>query len=98
MRASVSISSSAGAGRRRWRWCPAIYIIFTRWRGDGGGKSHAESGTSGSPKGEGGQPTTHNSERTHYTMKSELGLLWIPVGFLLMIGAVAALFLTVMPS
>lgn len=31
-------------------------------------------------------------------MKDELGLLWIPVGFLLMIGAVAALFLTVMPS
>ena len=28
-------------------------------------------------------------------MKNELGLLWIPVGFLLMIGAVAALFLTV---
>jgi len=31
-------------------------------------------------------------------MKHELGLLWIPVGFLLMIGMVAALFLTVMPS
>jgi hypothetical protein len=31
-------------------------------------------------------------------MKHELGLLWIPVGFLLMIGVVAALFLTVLPS
>ncbi len=31
-------------------------------------------------------------------MKHELGLLWIPVGFHLMIGFVAALFLTVMPS
>jgi hypothetical protein len=31
-------------------------------------------------------------------MKNELGLLWIPVGFLLMIGVVAALFLTVLPS
>ena len=31
-------------------------------------------------------------------MKNELGLLWIPVGFILMIGMVAALFLTVMPS
>ena len=31
-------------------------------------------------------------------MKHELGLLWIPVGFLLMIGVVAALFLTVVPS
>ena len=40
------------------------------------------------------QLTTEDSR----TMKNELGLLWIPVGFLLMIGAVAALFLTVMPS
>ena len=31
-------------------------------------------------------------------MKEELGLLWIPVGYILMIGAVAALFLTVLPS
>jgi hypothetical protein len=31
-------------------------------------------------------------------MKHELGLLWIPVGFLLMIGTVAALFLTVVRS
>jgi hypothetical protein len=31
-------------------------------------------------------------------MKNELGLLWIPVGFIVMIGMVAALFLTVMPS
>ena len=31
-------------------------------------------------------------------MKEELGLLWIPAGFVLMIAAVAALFLTVMPS
>ena len=31
-------------------------------------------------------------------MKNELGLLWIPAGFLFMIGAVAALFLTVIPS
>ena len=31
-------------------------------------------------------------------MKHELGLLWIPVGFLLLIGVVAALFLTVLPS
>ena len=40
------------------------------------------------------KPTTEDLN----TMKNELGLLWIPVGFLLMIGAVAALFLTVMPS
>jgi hypothetical protein len=31
-------------------------------------------------------------------MKDELGLLWIPVGFILMIVAVAALFLTVVPA
>jgi hypothetical protein len=31
-------------------------------------------------------------------MKHELGLLWIPLGFLLVIGVVAALFLTVVPS
>ena len=31
-------------------------------------------------------------------MKNELGLLWIPAGFLFMIGAVAALFLTVLPA
>ena len=31
-------------------------------------------------------------------MKNELGLLWIPAGFILMITAVAALFLAVMPS
>jgi len=31
-------------------------------------------------------------------MKDELGLLWIPVGFLLMIASVAALFLTVLPG
>jgi hypothetical protein len=31
-------------------------------------------------------------------MKDELGLLWIPIGFLLMIGMVAALFLTVLPA
>jgi len=31
-------------------------------------------------------------------MKDELGLLWIPVGFLLMIASIAALFLTVLPA
>ena len=31
-------------------------------------------------------------------MKNELGLLWIPVGFLLMIASVAALFLTALPG
>jgi hypothetical protein len=31
-------------------------------------------------------------------MKNELGLLWIPAGFLLVIGIVAALFLTVLPA
>ena len=31
-------------------------------------------------------------------MKHELGLLWIPAGFLLVIGVVAALFLTVLPA
>ena len=31
-------------------------------------------------------------------MKNELGLLWIHVGFIVMIAMVAALFLTVMPS
>ena len=39
-----------------------------------------------------------NSQGDSNTMKNELGLLWIPVGFLLMIGVVAALFLTVLPS
>lgn len=31
-------------------------------------------------------------------MEEELGLLWIPAGFLLVIGIVAALFLTVLPA
>ena len=31
-------------------------------------------------------------------MEDELGLLWIPAGFLLVIGIVAALFLTVLPA
>ena len=31
-------------------------------------------------------------------MKDELGLLWIPAGFILVIAIVAALFLTVLPS
>jgi len=31
-------------------------------------------------------------------MKDELGLLWIPAGFLLVIAIVAALFLTVLPA
>ena len=31
-------------------------------------------------------------------MKDELGLLWIPAGFLLVIGIVAALFLTVLTA
>jgi hypothetical protein len=31
-------------------------------------------------------------------MKNELGLLWIPAGFLLVIAIVAALFLTVLPA
>ena len=31
-------------------------------------------------------------------MHEELGLLWIPAGFLLVIGIVAALFLTVLPA
>ena len=31
-------------------------------------------------------------------MKNELGLLWIPAGFLLVIVIVAALFLTVLPA
>jgi hypothetical protein len=31
-------------------------------------------------------------------MKDELGLLWIPGGFILVIAIVAALFLTVLPA
>jgi hypothetical protein len=31
-------------------------------------------------------------------MKNELGLLWIPAGFILVIAIVAALFLTVLPA
>jgi hypothetical protein len=31
-------------------------------------------------------------------MKNELGLLWIPIGFLVMIASVTALFLTVLPG
>ena len=41
---------------------------------------------------------TTNTERNAYAMKDELGLLWIPVGFVFMIVSIAALFLTVLPA
>ena len=44
-----------------------------------------------------GISSAHTSKRRPVTLVYT-ELLWIPVGFLLMIGAVAALFLTVVPS